>query len=115
MKGHCACQATGLSSHAIARRVEGCLSGGDHHPHDAGDLKRCVVYCEEMFVSTDDLRRSMTGVSPEWDALLPEWDSLVALMDEEHATGRAPRTYARMSELLSSPSPLSENAGRNDR
>lgn len=101
MKGHCACQATGLSSHAIARAFGHCRMGGTDHPYDPADLKRCVDYCAETGVSTKTLSEKMSRVSQTWAALTAEWDSLAALLAEEIAenTGRAPRTYARMREL----------------
>lgn len=100
MKGHCTCQATGMSSHAIARRREKCMSGGNDHPHDPADLARCDDYCNELGVTTERLVAYMSGVSAAWDALLPEWDSLVTQMREEFPTGRAPIAYARMRALL---------------
>lgn len=86
---------TGLSSQAIA-------GGGNDHPWDPADLLRCVKYCEG-YISTDELRRRMTGRSVAWDRLLPEWDRLVALLRHEtdtRADGRAPRTYREMKRVL---------------
>lgn len=102
MKGHCACVATGMSSHAIARAFGHCTSGGFDHPHDPSDLSRCVAYCTETGITTDALRKRMATVSDSWHALVDHWDDLVLLMDAERAegTGRAPRTYRRMCELL---------------
>jgi hypothetical protein len=103
MKGHCACVATGMSSHAIARAFGRCASGGFDHPWDPADLKRCADYIDETGITTDRLTQVMTPVSDSWAALLPEWDSLVASMREEFSTGRAPITYRRMRDLLGRP------------
>lgn len=103
VKGHCACEATGMSSHAIARALGHCKTGGGKdHPYDPADLRRCVEYCREMGVSTPWLVLNMTLVSRQWAALCPEWGALAALLAEEIAekTGSAPRTYARMHQLL---------------
>ena len=106
MKGHCACQATGASSHAIARAFGHCLTaGGNDHPHDPSDLRRCVHYCTEMGIASDRLCVVMVPISTQWAALMPEWKSLTELLDEEIAenTGLAPRTYARMQDLIYPP------------
>ena len=42
----------------------------------------------------------MAAVSPQWTALVDHWDELAALYDNEVRSGRAPRCYARMRELL---------------
>jgi hypothetical protein len=87
----------GLSARAIA------YAGHVDHPHDPGDLKRCIDYCRQAGISVADLRKRMAGRSPEWDALLPHWAELVGMLDDEMATrtdGCATATYARMRELL---------------
>jgi hypothetical protein len=89
-------QPTGLSSQAIH-------GWGIHHPWDPGDLLRCVRYCEEAGLSTDQLQKRMAGKSVAWDRLLPEWDRLVELLRHERATRTdysAPRTYAEMKRVL---------------
>jgi len=87
----------GLSARAIA------YAGHVDHPHDPGDLKRCVEFCEKNGITTRQLRKRMAGRSPEWDALLPYWDGLTGMLADEIATrkdGCAPAVYARMRELL---------------
>lgn len=86
----------GLSSQAIA-------GYGNHHPHDPSDLLRCVRFCEDYRLTTDDLHARMAGRSIYWDRLLPEWDRLVALLRHEMDTrtdGMASRTYAEMRRVL---------------
>jgi hypothetical protein len=101
MKGHCACVATGLSSHAIAYAFGHCASGNTgNHPWDPADLKRCVDYCEETGISTRVLAKKMAPVSPTWAVLVAEWDSLAASLAQEMTLGdTAPRTYQRMRQL----------------
>lgn len=108
MLGHCACVATGLSSHAIARRFGHCQSGGTDHPHDPADLLRCLDYCERTSISTKALAKRMRAVSPEWAALVAEWDSLTFLLraEQETKTGRAPATYTRMRKLIEAAVPV---------
>ena len=101
MKGHCACQATGQSSHAIAKAFGHCNSGGTHYPHDPSDLLRCINYCRETSISTSRLRAVMAPISPEWDALTDHWHSLEDWCDYERERGDyAPTTYAMMRRLL---------------
>lgn len=88
----------GMSARAIA-------GAGVDHPHDPGDLLRCVNYCRQAGLDTADLRRRMAGRSVEWDRLLPEWDNLVTLLEHEKDTrtdGTAPRTYREMKRVLAS-------------
>lgn len=85
--GHAGCcHEMGLSAHAI-------VSGGTDHPHDPDDLLRCLV------VSPGAPERMRTR-SPEWAALVDHWQELRDLVEVEKPTGRAPRTFARMRELL---------------
>jgi hypothetical protein len=86
----------GLSAEAIA-------GYGTNHPWDPSDLLRCVRYCERAGISTDGLKRKMTGRSAQWDLLLPEWDHLVSLLRQEMETrddGRAILTYIEMQRVL---------------
>lgn len=98
----CNCRATGLSSHAIARRFGHCPAGRADHPWDPADLVRCVDYVQAMGIKAYDLLDRMSRVSPEWAHLVARWPELTSLLDEERAegTGVAPRTYARMTELI---------------
>jgi hypothetical protein len=100
VKGHCSCEATGLSSHAIARAFGHCHQGGTDYPHDPADLLRCIDYCAETGISTKGLAKMMTPVSEQWARLVAEWDSLAESCLEEKPSGRAPITYARMKELI---------------
>ena len=87
----------GMSARAIK------YAGETNHPHDPGDLKRCVDYCRTNGISAKELRRRMSGRSPEWDALLSHWNELTGMLADEVETrtdGCAPATCARMRELL---------------
>lgn len=92
----------GLSARAIA------YAGHVDHPHDPGDLKRCIDYCRSACISTEELRKRMAGRSPEWDALLPHWNELAGMLADEMETrtdGCATETYARMRALLNGAKP----------
>lgn len=96
MSCYCNCH-LGLSAQAIASPAR------RDHPWDAGDLQRCMNYCQSHGIGTEELRKRMAGRSPAWDALLPNWDELTGLLRDEMATrtdGRAPVTNARMREIL---------------
>lgn len=88
--------ALGLSAQAIA-------GYGNDHPWDPADLLRCIRFCEDYGLTTDELRVRMAGRSIYWDRLLPEWSRLVALLRHEmetHTDGRAPLTYAEMRRVI---------------
>jgi hypothetical protein len=76
----------GLSAYAIKH-------GGMDYPHDPSDFCRCLHV--SPFAPSH-----MRGRSPEWDALVAHWDELADMLGEEHPSGNAPRTYARMKELF---------------
>jgi hypothetical protein len=72
-----------------------------HFPYDPADLGRCIrlMDIEPSFrVRIQEMRR----YSPEWTRLAAHWDELEALYREEvpEHHGSAPRTYARMFELI---------------
>jgi hypothetical protein len=96
----------GLSSESIVEAVTGERIGryerGVNHPHDPGDLRRCILLIEHVPLVALVFKDAMRDKSPEWKALVAAWDDLVALFREEEAenTGRAPRTYALMREML---------------
>lgn len=96
----------GLSSESIVEAITGERIGqfarGVNHPHDPGDLRRCILLMEQVPLVGLVFKDAMRSKSPEWKALVAAWDDLVALFQEEQAenTGRAPRTYALMQELL---------------
>lgn len=71
------------------------------YPYDPADLNRCrilVKHIPEIRDSFKKIGRRVPGFKP----ILDNWDELIALLDEEMQknTGSAPRTYARMKELL---------------
>lgn len=96
----------GLSACSIFERLTGLpVNGGrwgaKHHPHDPADLRRC----RELLAAVPEFTAvigEMADVSTKWAALIKRWDELGRLLDEEMAekTGKAPRTYALMRELL---------------
>ncbi len=98
---------SGLSARAIA-------GFGTDHPWDPSDLRRCMDYCRWSGISTQELKRRMSGRSETWDRLLPEWDRLVTLLEEEMETrtdGRAPLTYIEMKVIRSGGSKCEPCAG----
>jgi hypothetical protein len=76
----------GLSAHAIV-----CV--GYHYPHDPADLNRCLQVSP---AAPEHMRK----VSPQWAALVEHWSELADLLASEQASGQAPKTYARMKELM---------------
>lgn len=95
----------GISSATMASIALGLKKNiySDHfgYPYDPADLNRCrilVKHIPEIRDSFKKIGRRVPGFKP----ILDNWDELITLLDEEvrEDTGRAPRTYARMKELL---------------
>ncbi len=69
------------------------------HPEDPADLGRCI----RLLDAEPSLRERlglMCFIGPEWAALVRNWSELEALYHEEAPSGRAPKCYARMRELI---------------
>lgn len=95
----------GVSSATMASIALGLKKNiySDHfgYPYDPADLNRCRLLLKQI----PEIRDSFAKISrrvPGFKPILDNWDELMALLGEEvrEATGRAPRTYARMKELL---------------
>lgn len=69
------------------------------HPYDPDDLRRCVQLLDAAPVLRHIITR-MADLSPQWAALVGRWGDLEQLLREELPTGRAPKTYALMKELI---------------
>lgn len=102
---------TGLSSRFMARVLgpkigvyvpvpeEGIHYHGMHHPHDPADFGRCLG----LLKAEPKLREhigEMANHGKEWKALVENWAELEALYVEEFPTGKAPKCYERMTQLL---------------
>lgn len=69
------------------------------HPYDPDDIGRCFRFLDRF----PDLKRNlplMKTVSPVWERLVDHWDELRALWDEESPSGRCPKLYDRMQDIL---------------
>lgn len=114
-KGWLASGERGLSSEQIVITLTGeswwagsRYSTGSDHPHDPADLRRCMKLLDAVHLARASLP-VMRSVSPQWATLVDHWDELTSLLTEEVPDilgrardngGRAPRTFARMQELL---------------
>lgn len=98
---------TGLSSECLMATM---LNGGPldrkgwktyFHPHDPADLKRCVSLLD-MVPEFRERLELMKSVSPQWAILVAHWDELESSLKEEIEanTGKAPKTYDLMKNLL---------------
>lgn len=96
---------TGMSSECLMATmlnggpVEGITRETCFHPHDPSDFNRCV----ELLKAVPSFRERldlMKGVSNKWAVLVEHWDELENLLNEETKNRSAPKTYARMKELL---------------
>lgn len=97
----------GISSEAIVEQLTGERVGigiarGDDHPYDPSDLRRCMLLLDQHDLARLVFPGAMAKRSKSWAALDAVWDELIATLREEMdaGTGKAPRTYARMNEVL---------------
>lgn len=93
---------TGISSKTILAVMTGSnVSRYSRPPADPSDFGRCY----RLLQLFPDWRARLNEVAdkfPSWAGLVKEWDELTAMYEEEIAgnTGKAPRLYKRMRELL---------------
>ncbi|MFA5376052.1 MAG: hypothetical protein WC455_09935 [Dehalococcoidia bacterium] len=90
---------TGLSSKALACRLSGIPYAERDHPWDPDDIGRCFRFLDR-FPELKSHLYIMKDVSPVWERLVDHWDELRALWDEESPTGKGPKLYNRMKELI---------------
>lgn len=88
---------TGLSSKTIWRKMMG-VPGQVDVPHDPDDFGRCHRLLSAIPGWRDRIGEMSTV--PGWESLAPAWSELEALYLEELPSGRLPKLYARMKELL---------------
>lgn len=94
----------GISSKAIIHTyLKGLPPSPLHHPLDQADLRRCMLLLEQVPEAREAFP-TLAGASPKWKPLVEQWDNLTKLLREESKEpgnrGSAPRTYARMKQLL---------------
>lgn len=97
----------GISSEAIVEQLTGERIGhgyhrGDDHPYDPSDLRRCMLLLDQHDLAKLVFPGAMVSRSRSWAALDAVWDELIELLREEmkREDGKAPKTYARMREVL---------------
>src|SRR5688572_12746693 len=90
---------TGISSMAIVTVMEGGTVHEYTFPHDPADLGRCIRLLDIAPEYRENLD-AMKQVGPHWSSLVDHWSELESLYYEELPTGRAPKCYARMRELI---------------
>lgn len=93
---------TGVSSKAIVAQLSNIVLESPFsmdHPHDPADLGRCIRLLEAIPEFRERLDE-MKQVSLIWAALVDHWDELETLYKEELPTGRAPKCYARMQQII---------------
>jgi hypothetical protein len=90
---------TGVSSIFMAGVLSGSFSRKFGHPHDPSDFGRCLGLLDACPELRGNIRR-MAEHGAEWSALVGAWHELEKMYREELPSGRAPRTYDRMRELL---------------
>lgn len=93
---------TGISSRAIFDTFMGygLSSFGGGVPRDPADFGRCYRLLK---VAPPEWRANLSRVAeryPAWRPLVERWAELEALYEEELPTGKAPKLYALMQELV---------------
>ena len=97
----------GISSAAIVTKLTGfniCKSDDMFAPSDPSDFLRCIKLLECVPEFKPRLVE-MSGVSHRWKVIVDNWDELESILLEELPTGKAPKTYMRMTELFESKKP----------
>ncbi len=98
----------GASSDAIAGHLGGARIGyHDSYPRDPDDLSRCIGLLDDVPGLREGMHR-MSGVSPQWSALVAVWPQLEATFRAEvgpkwrdpRTRWKAPKTYAAMRAAI---------------
>lgn len=99
---------TGTSSKTIWSVMMGAEPDDASPPSDPSDFGRCHRLLQIAPVSWRENLQRVADKYPEWSALVRQWDELTALYEDELVNGpinkyrerMAPKTYARMKELI---------------
>lgn len=70
-----------------------------NHPSDPDDLKRCIRLLELIPEARNHMDK-VSAISDVWARLVENWDELESLYQEEYPTGKAPKCYSRMKEII---------------
>ena len=96
----------GISSNAMVEVFEGFPLGLINssspfgtYPHDPSDFNRCYKLLEEVPGYREQLPK-MRWRSRTWKVLVEHWSELEELLLEERETGKCPKLYKRMRELI---------------
>lgn len=96
----------GISSNAMVEVFEGYPQGlingwspFGNHPHDPSDFNRCYKLLEAVPGYREQLPK-MKAVSNTWKVLVEHWSELEELLLEEEPSGKAPKMYKRMRQLI---------------
>jgi hypothetical protein len=103
---------TGISSKtifmALSEKHGGKIRQFDH-PHDPDDFGRCHRLLEFIPEWRERLC-DVADIHPTWGPLIRNWSELTALWIEESPTGRCPKLYDRMKELIEEGRPRRKEA-----
>ena len=88
----------GDASKFLAHALHG-RCGEYHYPDDPHSFGLCLGFFEACPEKRADLCK-MQEAGWEWAQLVDHWDELEKLYREEQPTGKCPRTYERMREIL---------------
>ena len=95
----------GMSSKALAMTLSGMAVSAlgkrecKAHPYDPADIGRCFRMLDRFPELRENLHL-MKKASPVWEKLIDRWDDLRALYNEEFPTGKAPKLYDLIQELI---------------
>lgn len=90
---------TGASSETLAATMMGVRKHWPTEPSDPGDLGRCIRLLERIPIFRERLHE-MKSQSERWSRLVDHWEELEALYRGELPRASAPKTYARMREII---------------
>lgn len=91
---------SGISSKTLVQAITGAnLEKRPSVPWDPSDLGRCLRVLAK-FPELRDRLHLVAEKHADWRGLIDNWPELEALFAEEAPSGRAPKLYARMQQLL---------------
>lgn len=99
----------GLSSETICEFFTGwplasAKWAAGRHPTDPSDFGRCKALLDAVPEWRPRIGE-LAALSPVWAALVAQWDEIETLFIEEAPSGRAPRTYQLMREIITDAEP----------
>ena len=99
LKAWLASDDTGQSSRYMAYICAGGPLYSNYYPHDVGDFGRCYRFLRAVPKARENLYR-LKACGGVWASYVDHWEEMERLYEEEQPTGKAPKLYALMQQLM---------------